>query len=209
MSKQQQQQQKNSFKFELLQGNVFILPYPTISDLAYIYTDQTDDLINQVYALCTPQQQALFEDDFMLLGELTNAVLNYHYSVITAKPRMEGFFDYTLRKEEESLSSITDPEELREKRNSIENRKKAINPPPPALLKAVLKYSQTNDSTANFNSWLRVVADHLNTSMHQVQQMPYDQFIEASNSLTIQNDIRIANDIELEQQRTKQAARQK
>lgn len=210
MQQQSKQQiQKNNFKFELLQGNLFTLPYPTIADLGYIYTDQTDDLINQVYELCTPQQQEVFEDDFMLLGTLTNAVLSYHYQVITDKPRLEGFFDNAIRKEEEALKDITDPEELRSKRNSIEQRKKAINPPPPALLKAVLKYSATNDTTASFNSWLRAVADHLNTSLNQVQQMPYDQFIEASNSLTIQNDIRIANDIELEQQRAKQASKQR
>lgn len=200
--------QKKTFKYQLSEGDLFTLPYPTISNLSYIFLGQTDNLIELVYSWCSDDQKQLFENDFMLLSELTTSVLNFHYQVITDKPRLEPFFERALRIEEEGLKDITDPTELKERQNSIKQRKRNISPEPKALMKAVLNYSQQSDTAVNYNSWLRNVGEHLNLSSIDTACLDYDIFIEASNALTIQNDIRTCQEIELEQERKQQEARQ-
>lgn len=200
---------KKTFKFQLSKGDLFTLSYPSINTLSYIFNNKTENLIENVYTWCSPEQQALFDDNFILLNDLTNAILEYHYSVILEKPRLESFFEKAINDMEASALLIEDPTLRNEKLRETQQKREQTSPKPKPLMKAVLAYSQQSDEAINFNSWLRAVGEHLKMSVTEVGNMAYCNFIEASDSLTIQNDIRMCQEIEQEQERKLQKAKQR
>lgn len=201
---------KKPFNFTLKEDSPsFSLPYPSIASLEYIFTDKTDTLIDTVYNLCTPEQQQVFEEDFILLNDLTNSLMTYHYQCIADKPRLDSFFEQALTKEEEAAKQITDPNERRQKLQQIEQKREQVSPKPKPLMRAVLAYAGESDRKVNFNSWLLRVGNHLGMSINEVNDLDYDLFIEASDQMTIANDIQICHEIEQEQERKKQEAMNK
>lgn len=201
---------KKTLNYQLSEGEQFALPYPSISDLSYIFLEESESLIDKVYSWCSPEQQALFDDDFILLHDLTNAVLEFHYLVIMDKPRHEGFFDKVIREEEERALKLECRKARREALQKVENKKRQTSgSPPSSLMNAVLEYSQQSDKAVNFNAWLHGVAEYLTLSAVEVSNLPYDQFIEASNALTIRNDIQVCQEIDAEAERKKNESKQR
>lgn len=185
-------------------GELWKLPTPTITDLEIFYCNPSEDTLQQHVYNCLPDNILNeVEEDYLLFGAVFEEYLSYIYKNIEAYPRVDTLTEVNLRMtEQEQNPNWTEASVAKRIADHKEKFKKAEQKDGNMIaFDRYLEGIREVNVNGDFLLWTKSVSQHSGLPMQQLMSLDYPDFIKLNNSMTIQNELE-------EAQRKSQAAKE-